>query len=133
MVLYESKQDLENEERLMKHICPNHPYKKLDQFDLDYEIIGKCFIEIKCYNSFFYESTTQVISMIKLLTLQKRDKILPTYLFAQYQDGIWYIACKDIEGYFRYTGRKPRSGSTNDHEMLVFVDKSKFRKFTQNK
>ena len=129
MKIFETDQDLINEKNVIEKIANGRPYRKLEKFGLDYEITGRAYIEIKCYNQYFHEKTNLIVSMIKLLKMQQAYRKLPTFLFIQYLDGLWYIPVQDIEGYIRYTGRKKREGSTNDVEHLIFVDKIKFIKF----
>jgi hypothetical protein len=59
----------------------------------------------------------------------KRSSQLPTYLFIQWKDKLVYINANNIQGEKRVGGRKPREGSSNDQEMMIFVPNEKFNVF----
>lgn len=130
---YENENDLMNEENVIKKIAKGSPYKKLGEYDIDYEIIGKAFIEIKCYNKRYLDYDNLIISIQKLVKLQQKSRILPTYLFIQYIDCIKFIEVNDIEGYIRRGGRKPREFSTNDIELLLYLPTAKLNTFYDEK
>lgn len=129
-MIFETENDLLNEVEIIKKIAGKNEFKKLDRFGLDYEIIGKAFIEIKKYKSNFEAYQNIIVSCIKLVKMQEASKILPTYLFIQYLDKLVYIKTDDITGELKKGGRVERKGSTNDVEFLVYVSKSKFKEFT---
>jgi hypothetical protein len=126
---FETEKDLLNELEIIKKIAGKNEFKKLDRFGLDYEIIGKAFIEIKKYNTNFDKYQKIIVSCIKLVKMQEASKFLPTYLFIQYIDKLLYIKCDDIEGQLKKGGRDKRIGSTNDKEFLVYVDRNKFKEY----
>jgi hypothetical protein len=127
--IFETEQDLKNELDVIKKIAKGSEVIKLDKFGLDYEILGKAFIEIKCYKINSNQFKHTIVSLIKLVKMQKASKKLPTFLFIQFLDKIRYINIKDISGEMRVGGRKPRAGSTNDLEFLCYVDNHKFKTF----
>ena len=129
-MIFETENDLLNEVEIIKKIAGKNEFKKLDRFGLDYEIIGKAFIEIKKYKSNFDAYQNIIVSCIKLVKMQEASKFLPTYLFIQYLDKLVYIKTDDITGELKKGGRVERKGSTNDVEFLVYVPKSKFKEFT---
>jgi hypothetical protein len=130
-MIFETETDLLNELEIIKKIAGKNEFKKLDRFGLDYEIVGKAFIEIKKYNCDFEKYPTKIVSCIKLVKMQEAIKILPTYLFIQYLDKLVYIKTDDVTGELKKGGRVERKGSTNDKEFLVYVPKSKFKEFTK--
>ena len=83
-MIFETENDLLNEVDIIKKIAGKNEFKKLDRFGLDYEIIGKAFIEIKKYKSNFDAYQNIIVSCIKLVKMQEASKFLPTYLFIQY-------------------------------------------------
>jgi hypothetical protein len=122
-VRFESQKDIDNELNVIKKICWDGTlFKKLGQHDLDflvYELrnekkIGLCFIEIKCYSKNHDDFPNTMVSCIKHRKMMKRSSQLPTYLFIQWKDN---------------GGRKPREGSSNDQEMMIFVPNEKFNVF----
>ena len=130
-MIFETETDLLNELEIIKKIAGKNEFKKLDRFGLDYEIVGKAFIEIKKYNCDFEKYPTKIVSCIKLVKMQEASKFLPTYLFIQYLDKLVYIKTDDVTGELKKGGRVERKGSTNDVEFLVYVPKSKFKEFTK--
>jgi hypothetical protein len=130
-MIFETENDLLNEVEIIKKIAGKNEFKKLDRFGLDYEIVGKAFIEIKKYNCDFEKYPTKIVSCIKLVKMQEASKFLPTYLFIQYLDKLVYIKTDEITGELKKGGRVERKGSTNDVEFLVYVPKSKFKEFTK--
>ena len=132
-MIFETENDLLNELEIIKKIAGKNEFKKLDKFGLDFEIVGKAFIEIKKYNIDFEKYQNMIVSCIKLVKLQEASKFLPTYLFIQYLDKLVYIDIKNIEGELKKGGRVERKGSTNDKEFLVYVPRSKFKEFTKIK
>lgn len=137
-IRFESQKDIDNELNVIKKICWDGTlYKKLGQHDLDflvYELrnenkIGLCFIEIKCYCKNHDDFPNTMVSCIKHRKMMKRSSQLPTYLFIQWKDKLVYINANNIQGEKRVGGRKPREGSSNDQEMMIFVPNEKFNDF----
>lgn len=91
--------------------------------------IGLCFIEIKCYSKNHDDFPNTMVSCIKHRKMMKRSSQLPTYLFIQWKDKLVYINANNIQGEKRVGGRKPREGSSNDQEMMIFVPNEKFNVF----
>mgnify|MGYP003626333429 CR=1 FL=1 len=128
-MIFETNEDLENEFNVIKKIAKDNKIIKLSKFDIDYEIVGKAYIEIKCYKIKSNQFSHTIVSLIKLVKMQKASKKLPTFLFIQFIDDLKYINIKDIAGEIKVGGRKPRKGSTNDLEFLCYVDTNKFKTF----
>ena len=121
---FETNEDIERERKIMDRI-----YKdaiKLGDYELDFLIKDKAYIEIKSYNYKHNDLQFIFISLIKLVKMQEYSKKLPTYLFIQWTDKLTYINFKDITGHIKTNGRTPREGSTNDQELIVHVDPKLF-------
>jgi hypothetical protein len=126
---FETPEDIKNELNVIKRIAGANQFNKLGPHDLDFEITGKAYIEIKCYKRNSTDFDHVIVSCIKLTALQSASRKMPTFLFIQFADQLLYINVNDIEGYLKKGGRKPRPGSTNDIEFLVYVETSKFKVF----
>jgi len=133
---FETEKDLENELEVMKIFTSamskktgnEYEFKKLGDNDIDFVIPNVAYVEIKCYNTPFGKYNTQMMNLYKLLSLQKCNLKLPTYFVARYTDCIKYMSFKDMEGIVKWGGRKKvREGSANDLEMLVYLDRSKYK------
>jgi hypothetical protein len=118
---FETPEDIKNELNVIKRIAGANQFKKLGPHDLDFEITGKAYIST--------DFDHVIVSCIKLTALQSASRKMPTFLFIQFTDELLYINVNDIEGYLKKGGRKPRPGSTNDIEFLVYVETSKFKVF----
>ena len=121
---FETKEDLEREREIMDRISKDAI--KLGDYELDFLIKDKAYIEIKSYNYKHNDLQFIFISLIKLVKMQEYSKKLPTYLFIQWTDKLTYINFKDITGHIKTNGRTPREGSTNDQELIVHVDPKLF-------
>ena len=122
---FETNEDIERERKIMDRI-----YKdaiKLGDYELDFLIKDKAYIEIKSYNYKHNDLQFIFISLIKLVKMQEYSKKLPTYLFIQWTDKLTYINFKDIRGHIEPNGRTIRNGSTNDQELMVHVDPKLFK------
>jgi hypothetical protein len=126
---FETEEDRQNELAVIRKIAKDNKIIKLDRSGLDYEIEGKAYIEIKCYNIKHDQYKWTIVSLIKLLKMQVASKTLPTYLFIQFTDKLRYINVEQIEGKIKVGGRKKRQGSANDQELLCHVDIKKFITF----
>ena len=126
---FEKPEDRKKEYDVIKKIAGSQKIRKLERSSLDYEIIDKAFIEIKCYNINHDKYTHTMVSIQKLVKMQLMSKRLPTFLFIQFNDLLRYINVNDIEGELRRSGRKPRDGSTNDIEFIGYVCIEKFKTF----
>jgi hypothetical protein len=129
---FETPEDIKNELNVIKRIAGANQFNKLGPHDLDFEITGKAYIEIKCYKRNSTDFENVIVSCIKLTALQSASRTMPTFLFIQFADELLYINVNDIEGYIKRGGRKPRPGSTNDIEFLCYVEKAKFKVWNKN-
>ena len=103
MKVFEQPEDRKKEHDVIKKIAGSNKFKKLERSSLDYEIIGKAYIEIKCYNIKHDQYKNTIVSIQKLVKMQLMSKRLPTYLFIV--------------------------GSTNDIEFIGYVNTQKFKTF----
>ena len=122
---FETKEDLERERKIMDRICKDAI--KLGDYELDFLIKDKAYIEIKSANCKHNTPQFYLISLIKLVKMQEYNKRLPTYLFIQWTDKLTYINFKDIRGNCEPNGRTPREGSSNDQELMIHVDPKLFK------
>ena len=122
---FETNEDIERERKIMDRICKDAI--KLGDYELDFLIKDKAYIEIKSYNYKHNDLQFIFISLIKLVKMQEYSKKLPTYLFIQWTDKLTYINFKDIRGNLDPNGRTIRNGSTNDQELMVHVDPKLFK------
>ena len=86
MKVFEQPEDRKKEHDVIKKIAGSNKFKKLERSSLDYEIIGKAYIEIKCYNIKHDQYKNTIVSIQKLVKMQLMSKRLPTYLFIQFND-----------------------------------------------
>lgn len=126
---FETKDDLNNELEIINKISRGNKFIKLGPNDIDFLIIDKAYIEIKKYNYYSFDLNFFFVSLIKLVKMQAKDRVLPCYLFLQFIDNLFYIRCIDLKGYVSYTGRKRRDGSTNDKELILLAEKNNFKIF----
>ena len=122
---FETKEDLVREREIMDRICKDAI--KLGDYELDFLIKDKAYIEIKSANCKHNTPQFYLISLIKLVKMQEYNKRLTTYLFIQWTDKLTYINFKDIRGNCEPNGRTIRNGSTNDQELMVHVDPKLFK------
>lgn len=132
-VVFETKKDLERELSVMEYLADvieskngkRPKFEKLDKFDLDFKMDNGYYVEIKCYNSKSTDFKTQIISLNKVSKMQKKRKCL---LVLSYTDCVLVSKVWQLSGEMRYGGRDLREGSVNDRELLIYLDKSNFRK-----
>ena len=132
----ETKQDRINEIRVINKFCRkyNFQYKKLGQFDLDFELYKNkkpiAYAEIKCRTHHFNQFETQFISVKRYNEFKEYSKKKPCVLIVQYTDGIYFVNTKKIpKKDIKVGGRKnPRPNMPNDIEPLVHFKRSLFKK-----
>jgi hypothetical protein len=120
---FESESDLVNERMIMESFACGYPFEKLDDHDVDFVIPNRCYVEVKARKSNYNKYPVEIISLIKLIKLQEKGRILPTFLVFGFTDGIGYIKVQDIKGYVKWSGRKQRKGATNDRELCLYISK----------
>ena len=127
---FETEKDLNNELKVIEKIAKGNAFRKLGKYELDYEIAGKAYIEVKCYNRPYDKYNNIAISLIKLVKMQEYSRKKATYLFIQFEDELLYINVHDVQGNVKMGGRKvPRGGSVNDRELMCYVPVTKFKRY----
>lgn len=126
---FETQEDLKRERLIMDKIDINAI--KLGDNELDFQIPGKAYIEIKTSNCPHDKVPFYLVSLIKLVKMQEYNKKLPTFLFIQWSDKLTFINFKDMRGEVKPNGRTPRNGSSNDIELMLHVDPKLFKTYNK--
>ena len=128
-MIFERQEDLDREEKAIKKFVSlfSGTYKKLTQFDLDFEIFldGKfiCFAEVKGRKGRYMDTSYPLpIAVKKLVKIQ--EKRSNCVLIWSCIDGIVYGKYRRLKGEISFGGMiTPREGSTNDRELMAYYDK----------
>ena len=128
-MIFERQEDLDREEKAIKKFVSlfSGTYKKLTQFDLDFEIFldGKfiCFAEVKGRKGRYMDTSYPLpIAVKKLVKIQ--EKRSNCVLIWSCIDGIVYGKYRKLKGDISFGGMiTPREGSTNDRELMAYYDK----------
>jgi hypothetical protein len=128
-MIFERQEDLDREEKAIKKFVSlfSGTYKKLTQFDLDFEIFldGKfiCFAEVKGRKGRYMDTSYPLpIAVKKLVKIQ--EKRSNCVLIWSCIDGIVYGKYRRLKGDISFGGMiTPREGSTNDRELMAYYDK----------
>tara|TARA_R110002049_G_C8708315_1_gene523688 strand:- start:26 stop:454 length:429 start_codon:yes stop_codon:yes gene_type:complete len=126
---FENKKDLDREEKaIIKFVSVfKGSYNKLGDNDIDFEVLHNnkiiSYVEVKGRLRTIDNAFPLPISARKLVKLSDK-KVNPVVIWAC-EDGIIYSKVKDLEGSIRYSGRKPRKGSTNDLELMTYYNDNK--------
>ena len=128
-MIFERQEDLDREEKAIKKFVSlfSGTYKKLTQFDLDFEIFldGKfiCFAEVKGRKGRYMDTSYPLpIAVKKLVKIQ--EKRSNCVLIWSCIDGIVYGKYRRLKGVISFGGMiTPREGSTNDRELMAYYEK----------
>ena len=128
-MIFERQEDLDREEKAIKKFVSlfSGTYKKLTQFDLDFEVFldGKfiCFAEVKGRKGRYMDTSYPLpIAVKKLIKIQ--EKRSNCVLIWSCIDGIVYGKYRRLKGVITFGGMiTPREGSTNDRELMAYYDK----------
>ena len=128
-MIFERQEDLDREEKAIKKFVSlfSGTYKKLTQFDLDFEIFldGKfiCFAEVKGRKGRYMDTSYPLpIAVKKLVKIQ--EKRSNCVLIWSCIDGIVYGKYRRLKGVIPFGGMiTPREGSTNDREFMAYYEK----------
>ena len=128
-MIFEKQEDLDREEKAIKKFVSlfSGTYKKLTQFDLDFEIFldGKfiCFAEVKGRKGRYMDTSYPLpIAVKKLVKIQ--EKRSNCVLIWSCIDGIVYGKYRKLKGVITFGGMiTPREGSTNDREFMAYYEK----------
>lgn len=127
---FENRKDLEREHKAIKFFVNifGGSFKKLDPNDIDFKVFDKdsnliAYVEVKGRKRMINDSFPLPISAYKLVKLSSK-RLNPVVIWAC-EDGIIYGKIRDIQGTIKWAGRKPREGSYNDQELMVYFNESK--------
>jgi len=127
---FEQEKDLTREQRAIDFFVNrfNGSYKKLDPNDIDYRISDSnkkiiAYAEVKGRYRTLANAYPLPIAARKVVKLC--DKRLNPVIIWACDDGIIYGKPHEIVGETKWGGRKPREGSTNDEEIMMYYPKQK--------
>lgn len=125
-VRFETDKDLTREEAAIKLLCDkgNAKYYKLDENDVDFRVESEqktYYVEVKGRNRNEQECYPLPLAARKMVKLC--DKQAPAVIVWDCLDAIIYGNVKEIQSIAKYGGRKPRQGSCNDEEYMLYFNK----------
>ena len=128
MMIFETEEDLEREKKAISLFVNTFggSFKKLDRLDVDYKIFDKdgnliAYAEVKGRIRVIRDAYPLPIAARKVLKLT--DKRITGVIIWACDDGIIYGKTDKLVGQVRLGGRKPREGSYNDDELMVYYEK----------
>lgn len=124
---FETNKDIIREQKAIKVFCNkyNLDHKKLGDWDIDFslhkdnKLIG--YAEVKGRNKNIVDAYPLPLAIRKVYSLTEKTKD-PVVIWACF-DGIIYAKLKNLNGVIKKGGRKPRTGSVNDIELMAYYDK----------
>lgn len=126
---FESEQDIHREQKAITKFTElfHGSFKKLDDNDIDFKIFDSegnhiAYAEVKGRMKTIQDAFPLPVAARKLVKLA--DKRLNPVMIWACLDGIVYCKVKNIKGIIQWGGRKPRPGSYNDEELMVYLDKN---------
>lgn len=136
MTIFETEQDRIRETKAIETFVSvfNGSYQKLDPFDIDFKVFDKdknliAYAEVKGRIRPIRDAYPLPLSAEKLIKLLNK-RITPVIIWSC-EDGIIYAQADKLIGTIKWGGRKPRAGSFNDSEMMVYYDKQKDFKYVR--
>ena len=125
---FETENDLTREKRAIQKFVDRFggSFKKLDPNDVDYRVYDKnnrliAYAEVKGRYRSLSQAYPLPIAARKVVKLC--DKRLNPVVIWACDDGIIYGKPNEIQGDVRWGGRKPREGSYNDQELMLYYPK----------
>lgn len=125
MILFETDQDLDREEKSIKLFCKlfNGSYEKLNRFDVDFKVFDSkgrlvAYVEVKGRNRKISEAYPLPLAARKAVKLC--DKGATPIVIWDCLDGIIFADISKANGIIKYSGRKPRKGASNDQELMIY-------------
>lgn len=124
---FEQQKDLDRETKAISFFCKNYDliYQKLGDNDIDFKITKDnkvvSYIEVKGRIRNIDECYPLPIAVRKLYKLKEKHHN-PIIIWAC-NDGILYAKVNELVGEVKIGGRKPRQGSSNDIELMVYYNK----------
>ncbi len=126
---FETSKDIDREnDAITKYITKNSQYKftykKLGDNDIDFSLLKDnkevALVEVKGRNKTIENAFPLPIALRKIAKMQ--DKTQNAIIIWDCLDGIIYGLTRDLVGEVKYGGRKPREGSTNDQEIMIYYN-----------
>lgn len=125
---FETEKDLVREKQAIQKFVDRFQgsFKKLDPNDVDYRVYDKnknliAYAEVKGRYRTISEAYPLPIAARKVVKLC--DKRLNPVVIWACDDGIIYGKPNEIHGEVKWGGRKPRKGSYNDQELMLYYPK----------
>ena len=125
---FETEKDLTREKKAIQKFVDmfGGSFKKLDPNDVDYQIYDNknkliAYAEVKGRYRSILDAYPLPVASRKVVKLC--DKKLNPVLIWACDDGIIYGKPNEIKGEVRWGGRKPRQGSYNDQELMLYYPK----------
>ena len=125
---FETENDLTREKRAIQKFVDRFggSFKKLDPNDVDYRVYDKnnrliAYAEVKGRYRSLSQAYPLPIAARKVVKLC--DKRLNPVVIWACDDGIIYGKPNEIQGDVRWGGRRPREGSYNDQELMLYYPK----------
>jgi len=109
-------------------------FKKLGPNDIDYRVFNSskeliAYVEVKGRLRPIKEAYPLPVAARKIVKLC--DKRLNPVMIWACEDGIVYAKVSDIQGSIRWGGRKPRTNSVNDEELMIYYEQQKAFKYVR--
>ena len=122
---FENKKDLDREGKAIELFVEQFNGKaiKLGENDIDFKVFDSedkliSYVEVKGRLRPLGEAFPLPIAVRKLVKVSDK-RVNPVIIWAC-SDGIIYSLVKDLRGVIKYSGRKPREGSSNDLELMAY-------------
>jgi len=126
-VRFENAEDISREIKAIRlFVKPfNGKFQKLDDNDIDFKVFDKdnrliSFVEVKGRLKDLRDAFPLPVAVRKLIKLS--DKRVNPVIIWSCNDAIVYSLVKDLVGKIKYSGRKPREGSSNDLELMAYFN-----------
>ena len=124
---FENAEDISREIKAIRlFVKPfNGKFQKLDDNDIDFKVFDKdnrliSFVEVKGRLKDLRDAFPLPVAVRKLIKLS--DKRINPVIIWSCNDAIVYSLVKDLVGKIKYSGRKPRKGSSNDLELMAYFN-----------
>lgn len=119
---FETQKDIDRENKAMRAIASKHgwEYQKLGANDIDFYIKDIGYLEVKGRNRGLKNAFPLPLAERKYNKLM--DKPLNSIIVWSCFDGLIYADLSKITFTKRRGGRTPRNGSSNDIEMMYYID-----------
>lgn len=133
---FENKSDLTREKQAIKKFVSlfDGTFKKLGPNDIDYRVFNAngeliAYVEVKGRLRPIKEAYPLPVAARKVVKLC--DKRLNPVMIWACEDGIIYAKVSEIQGSVRWGGRKPRTHSVNDEELMIYYEQQKGFKYVK--